>query len=231
MTDENIFGQRIGLLTNQKTTKNGSAFIDVSYDYTRNNAVGSLNGKTGHLTKITDNLNSSKNREYEFDVLGRLTKAKGGNGGALWNQQYSYDRYGNRTNVTASGVAADSSPIPIDGIPNLAYDNSTNRITTTGFQYDVNGNMIRSLAEDGVTWVKYEYDAANRLNIVRRDSDQVQLERLLGLGPGPPPTVRDSYPPFDPVSCVSWSRFRFRRRGSARKQALHKEFLLQFGKF
>ena len=29
-----------------------------------------------------------------------------------------------RTNVTASGVAAYKSPIPIDGIPNLAYDNT-----------------------------------------------------------------------------------------------------------
>ncbi|MBA2335316.1 MAG: RHS repeat-associated core domain-containing protein, partial [Blastocatellia bacterium] len=70
------------------------------------------------------------------------------------------------------------SAIPLDGIPNLAYDTATNRITTSGYQYDVNGNMIRSLAEDGVTWVKYEYDAANRLNIVRKDdANQTQLER------------------------------------------------------
>ena len=117
-----------------------------------------MNGKTGHLTKTTDNLDSGRNRGYEFDVLGRLTKAKGGPTGNLWNQEYTYDRYGNRTNVTAWGVSDDqaSNPIPIDGIPNLTYANETNRITTSGYQYDVNGNMIRSLAEDGVTWVKYE---------------------------------------------------------------------------
>jgi len=103
---------------------------DLSYDYEKNNAVGTLNGKTGHLTKITDNLNNAKNREYEFDVLGRLTEAKGRPTGNLWNQQYSYDRYGNRTNVIATGVAADGSAIPSDGVPNLAYDNATNRITT-----------------------------------------------------------------------------------------------------
>ena len=40
--------------------------------------VGSLNVKTGHLTRIIDKLNNNRNREYEFDALGRLTKAKGG---------------------------------------------------------------------------------------------------------------------------------------------------------
>ncbi|MBX3291032.1 MAG: hypothetical protein KF855_17110 [Acidobacteria bacterium] len=65
-------------------------------------------------------MNNAKNREYEFDALGRLTKAKGGiaagagGGSADWNQTYTYDRYGNRTNITATGTAADSSPIPID---------------------------------------------------------------------------------------------------------------------
>jgi RHS repeat-associated protein len=69
--------------------------------------------------------------------------------------------------------------MPLDGIAALAYDNATNRITTSGYQYDVNGNMIRSLAEDGTTWVKYEYDAANRLNIIRKDdTGQTQLERF-----------------------------------------------------
>ncbi|MCC6329731.1 MAG: RHS repeat-associated core domain-containing protein [Acidobacteria bacterium] len=182
VTEDYTFDAQTGLLTNQqaKLASAANPFIDLSYDYARNNSVGSLNGKTGHLTKITDNLNNAKNREYEFDVLGRLTKAKGGPTGNLWDQTYSYDRWGNRLNVAvrAGSVAADGSPMPSDGIPNLSFDNTSNRITTAGFQYDVNGNMIRSLAEDGVTWVKYEYDAANRLNIIRRDSDQVQLERF-----------------------------------------------------
>ena len=133
------------------------------------------------MTKITDNLNSNKNREYEFDVLGRLVTAKGGPTGNLWYQTYQYDRYGNREDVTASGVAADgTTPIPMDGIPDLAYDHNTNRIATTGYQYDVNGNQTRTLAEDGVTWVKYEYDSANRLWWVKKD-DGTQLQRF-GFG-------------------------------------------------
>lgn len=182
VTEDYTFDPQTGLLTNQqaKLASASNPFINLSYDYARNNAVGSLSGKTGHLTKITDNVNSNRNREYEFDVLGRLVKAKGGTTGTLWNQQYTYDRYGNRTNVSASGVSDDPGPtaIPVDGIPSLTYDDATNRITTTGYQYDVNGNMTRSLAEDGSTWVKYEYDGANRLNVIKKDdTNQTQLER------------------------------------------------------
>lgn len=178
VTEDYTFDPQTGLLTNQKATKNGSTtLLDLTYQYNRGNSAGSLNGKTGHLTKIVNNLDTNKNREYEFDALGRLTKAKGGTTGTLWNQNYSYDRYGNRTNVAASGTAADSSPIPIDGIPNLAYDNATNRITTTGFEYDVNGNQTRALAEDGTTWLKFDYDSANRLRGVKKDdANQTVLE-------------------------------------------------------
>ncbi|HEY0111002.1 MAG TPA: RHS repeat-associated core domain-containing protein [Fibrella sp.] len=171
VTENYIFDPQNGLLTNQKVLRNNQALLDLSYEYNRNNSAGTLNGKTGHLTKIVNNLDNNKNREYEFDALGRLTKAKGGNN--LWQQQYSYDRYGNRTNVAASGVAADNSAVPSDGIPSLSYNSSNNRITTSNangqFEYDSAGNQIRALSEDGQTWLRYEYDAANRIRVVRKD--------------------------------------------------------------
>lgn len=160
------FDPQTGLLTNQKVQRSGQTLLDLSYDYQRNNSVGNLNGKTGHLSKIINNLDTNKNREYEYDALGRLTKAKGSVNN-IWQQQYSYDRFGNRMSVTATGVAADNSPIPIDGIPNLSYDQNTNRITSGNgsrqFQYDAAGNQVKALAEDGQTWLRYEYDYANRL--------------------------------------------------------------------
>ena len=168
VTEEYTFDQQTGLLTNQKATKTGQTLLDLTYDYSRNNAVGSASGKTGHLTKIVNNLDNNKNREYEFDVLGRLTKAKGGVSGNLWAQNYTYDRYGNRTNVTATGVAADNSAMSSDGTPNLAYHSTSNRISTSGYEYDSAGNQTRAKAEDG-NWLKFEYDAANRLSNVRKD--------------------------------------------------------------
>lgn len=56
VTEDYTFDAQTGLLNRQTAKKNGGAttLIDLSYDYARNNSVGSLNGKTGHLTKITD---------------------------------------------------------------------------------------------------------------------------------------------------------------------------------
>lgn len=59
--------------------------------------------------------------------------------------------------------------IPTDGIPVVSYDRNTNRITNGGFQYDYNGNQTRAFAPDGVTWLNYEYDAANRIQIIKKD--------------------------------------------------------------
>lgn len=171
VTEEYTFDPQTGLLINQTATKNGSTtLLNLSYEYNRLGSTGNLNGKTGHLTKIIDHSNTAKNREYEFDAVGRLTKAKGGPTGNLWYQQYSYDRYGNRTSIVKDGVAADGSPIPMDGIPNLAYDNTSNRITTTGFVYDVAGNQIKAPNALGESLL-FEYDAANRIQIVKKESD------------------------------------------------------------
>jgi len=77
--------------------------------------------------------------------------------------------------VTASGNAADNSPVPVDGFASLSYDTNTNRITNAAFQYDAAGNQTRAQAEDG-SWLRFEYDTANRLSIVRRDSDGGALQ-------------------------------------------------------
>ena len=75
--------------------------LNLSYDY------ADANGKrTGQLKKILNNLNHNKDRSFSYDAVRRLTEAKGGPSGSLWTQTYAYDRYGNRTSVTASGVSA-----------------------------------------------------------------------------------------------------------------------------
>lgn len=133
------------------------------------------------MTKIRNNLDHAKDREYQFDAVGRLTTAKG-KASNPWTQSYLYDRYGNRTSVTATGTAADNSTMPTDGIPTLAYDSVNNRITTSGYEYDVAGNQTRAVAEDGTTWVRYEYDAAKRLQVVRKDDTNQTLLQFFQFG-------------------------------------------------
>ncbi len=175
------FDPQTGLLTNQKVQRGGQTLLDLSYDYQRGSSVGNTTGgKSGQLTKISDNLNHNRDRNYQYDGLGRLTKAIGGPvrprlGSPGWNQQYVYDRYGNRQSVTVSGNAADNSPVPIDGFASLSYDTNTNRITNAAFQYDSAGNQTRTQSEDG-SWLRFEYDTANRLSVVRRDSDGAALQ-------------------------------------------------------
>ena len=90
--------------------------------------------KTSDLIKLLTISYLRRNWEYEYDQLGRLSKAKGG--ANLWQQQYFYDRFGNRKHVYESGTAANGSLIPRDGHQVLSHDWQTNRINTQGFQYD-----------------------------------------------------------------------------------------------
>jgi len=84
------FNAQTGLLETQTLTRNGSTLLNLSYDYT-----GANGKRTGQLTKITNNLDNTKNRTFEYDPLGRLIRATGGQT-VTWAQRYDYDRYGNR---------------------------------------------------------------------------------------------------------------------------------------
>ncbi len=176
------YDAQTGLLTGQtvKNTAATSTYLDLSYTYSRGNSYGSASGKTGQMTKIVDNLDKNRNKVYEFDSLGRILTAKGGIAAgatgkgvvADWTQTYSYDRYGNKTGVTATGITQDSNAVPADGLTSVTASTSTNRITTSGWEYDLTGNLIRGQNVSGV-WQKFEYDAAGRLKKVKDDSNNV----------------------------------------------------------
>lgn len=87
-----------GMLQGQKVLRAGDEslkILDLSYDYLR---PGTTEGRSGQLTKVTNNLDQTKNRTFEYDALGRLRRATGGLDGR-WAQRYHYDRYGNRWNT------------------------------------------------------------------------------------------------------------------------------------
>lgn len=104
------------------------------YGYSRGDSKGTLNGKTGQVTQVVNGLDRNKDRVYEHDALGRLTKAKGGLAAgatgvtANWTQEYSYDRYGNKTGTAKTGVDKYNNAAPLDGLPSVGYNAASNRL-------------------------------------------------------------------------------------------------------
>ena len=85
------YSAQTGLIESQTATRNGSTLLNLAYDY-----AGANGKRTGQLVKITNNLDNNKNRGYQYDAVGRLKRATGGQN-VNWAQRYLYDRYGNRT--------------------------------------------------------------------------------------------------------------------------------------
>jgi YD repeat-containing protein len=158
---------------------NSTGLMDHSYFYNRGGSSGTLSGKTGQLTLMTDNIGEDKDRAYEFDALGRLKSSKGGLAAdpttgvtADWTESYSYDRYGNKTGVTASGNDVNGNAPPTDGLASVGYNSYTNRVSDSGWIYDNSGNLVRGQDQGGV-WQRFEYDAAGRLVKIKDDSSAV----------------------------------------------------------
>ncbi len=149
------------------------------YNYTTNNDPNNNGAKSRQLTGITDVLDATRNRAYTYDKLARLKEVKGGTSAftaPTWWQIYSYDRYGNRGNVTMSG---NPGTIPLDGITGLTYNTASNRLTNANFEYDAAGNQTRGRVEGGA-FKRSRYDAAGRLAEVRDDADTLQEKYSYG---------------------------------------------------
>jgi RHS repeat-associated protein len=100
---------------------------------------------------ITDSVDSGRKETYAYDALARLTAAAtaGSAGYPQWGLSWTYDRYGNRTaQIVTSGSAPSNS---------VAVSPTTNQITTSGYGYDLNGNMTN----DGQN--SLIYNAENRI--------------------------------------------------------------------
>ena len=77
-------------------------------------------------------------------------------------------------------VSSAQVPIPRDGHANLTYEETNNRITTAGFEYDAAGNQVRALIPGGTGSQRYQYDAANRLVNVKADAGAVIATHIYG---------------------------------------------------
>ena len=63
-------------------------------------------------------------------------------GSSNWGQGFTYDPFGN---ITKSGSNGGTSFSP-------SYSTTTNRITTTGYTYDANGNLLTDNGTHTYTW-------------------------------------------------------------------------------
>lgn len=87
---------------------------------------------------------------YQYDALNRLTQVAYPAAGSLPATvvSYQYDAVGNRIGEVITTTTTSRRT--------FSYD-SQNRLTSEGFQYDANGNLVRAGAN------RYVYDGANRL--------------------------------------------------------------------
>ena len=125
----------INQITAQKTWPGSETVLNLTYSYLAN----------GRVSAVTDAVNPGQSvSSYEYDQLNRLTKATATN----WALEWSYDEFGNRLSQTkvpgSSGTPPEIS---------LSYGESTNRITTAGYSYDLNGNLT---AMPGVSNIGYD---------------------------------------------------------------------------
>jgi YD repeat-containing protein len=101
--------------------------------------------------KITAQKNwvSGEEVAYQYDSLERLISAV--TTGPQWGLSFSYDGFGNRLSQTVTKGTAPSNSVLVDG--------TTNRISSAGFVYDLNGNMTNMPTNTAAL----TYDASNRM--------------------------------------------------------------------
>jgi RHS repeat-associated protein len=101
----------------------------------------------GQITQSIDAV-SGETVNYTYDSVNRLITAA--TTGTQWGLSFTYDGFGNRTAQTVTKGSAPSSSVAISA--------STNRITTTGYGYDSNGNMTTMPYGSGSMTLSYDVD-------------------------------------------------------------------------
>ena len=125
--------------------KGANTLLNLTYSYgTQNN---------GEINSIIDSRGSAYNQSLSYDPLARLTSAQTSDlmSANTWCLNWSFDRNNNRLSQSGCGGTLST------GQPQLTIDPTTNRITSSGFVYDADGN----LTNDG-RWA-FLWDAENRL--------------------------------------------------------------------
>ncbi|HUF05415.1 MAG TPA: RHS repeat-associated core domain-containing protein [Aridibacter sp.] len=145
----------------------GEVAVDGTLDTSR------VNGSVARLT-VNGSGDEPFEQSFSYDPLGRLSSAEERQGAVSnWNQEFGYDRFGNRTLLTQN-LAGTQTSVEDE------FDPSTNRFASSeGFQYDRNGNVVREpsgrsfvfdgrnkqteiRSADGMLVARYSYDGNGR---------------------------------------------------------------------
>jgi RHS repeat-associated protein len=113
--------------------------------------------------KQTINFNGLANpisQNYKYDSLDRITEAKEtANSQTTWQQNFGYDRYGNRTSFNQ---VVNGNQMAVNNITLPNVDASTNRISSSGYVYDANGNLINDPQNR-----QFTFNGDNKQTVVR----------------------------------------------------------------
>lgn len=146
------------------TGSSGTDLLKLEYDYgdnTQNN--GNLLEQKITVPTVGGTSGFTATQTYAYDDLNRLQAAEEKvSGTTTWKQTFTIDRYGNRrfdeSNTTTLGSCATA-------VCNPTVSTFTNRLTSTGYTFDENGNLTHD-AEDQT----FAYDAENHQKQVKDNS-------------------------------------------------------------
>ncbi len=143
---------------------------------------GNVDAVVGYFYQ--DNANPSLNHttSYVLDSMLRLTSSVA-TGSSRHNLTFSYDRYGNMTCTTN---ASTNGPCP-----NWSFNTATNQITTSGFTYDLAGNLTQDPSNSPTN--TYQWDAEGRLSKVVQGATTYSIATYNAFGQ----VVETFYPGFN----------------------------------
>jgi RHS repeat-associated protein len=136
-------------------TPNATNLLKLDYTY---NTTGNADNNGNVLTQTitVPGLTPTFNQTYTYDELNRLASAtETYNSSQTWKQEFSYDRYGNRSFVTGTGHTDTLGSCTTMCNPTIS--STTNRITSSGYTFDSSGNTTAD-----PTSRTFVYDAENR---------------------------------------------------------------------
>ncbi len=131
--------------TSLKYTSGTTTLFNLSH------AFGAAGSNNGQISGVTDNVDNGRSVVYGYDSLNRLSSAltTGSTNYPQWGLSWNYDRNGNRTAQTVTAGTGPSNSVSVNA--------STNQINTSGYSYDLGGNMTNDASNTLV------YDAENRV--------------------------------------------------------------------